>query len=142
MPQFTTSDKPLLSFVGTTLLKKFVEAVGDRCERLTQSERYQLATCMSTYCWAYSELDEEEEPETLQECYESSVSLAITANVQACLIMLKNEDPDNIAAILPAISAYARNEYVDELDSSEDGGHCIHEGELILISLSSYLSEG
>jgi hypothetical protein len=142
MPQFTTSDKPLLSFVETTLLKKFVEAVGDRCERLTQSERYQLASCISIFCWTFCEMDDDDELENLLEVYHSTIPVSATGNVVACLTLLKDEDSDNLSGILPAISAYAKNEYVDELDGAEDGGHCIHEGELILISLSSYLVEG
>jgi hypothetical protein len=133
MAQFTTSAKPILSHCETTLIRKFALAVGDRCERLTQSERYQLATCIATYCWAFTELEEDEDPETLMEVYHSTVSLEVTGNVQACLILLEHEDADNLSAILPAISEYAQNEYVQE----EDVDHEMHEGDLILSSLNS-----
>jgi hypothetical protein len=136
MAQFTTSAKPIQYYRESTLINKFAAAVGDRCERLTQSERYQLATCMSTYCHAYCELDEDEDLETLMEVYWSTVSTEMTGNVIACLWMLDGEEPDAIAAILPAISEYAQNEYVEE-----EVDHEMFGGDLVLSALTPSLRE-
>ena len=139
MTQFTSSAKPIQYFCETTLINKLARAVGDRLERLTQSERYQLLTCLSSWCHAYCELVEDEEPETLLEHYYSSVTLEYSGNVLACLALLEHEDVDNIAAMLPAIAEYARNEDVEVEDANgEEVEEEIHGAEVLLSSLNEF----
>jgi hypothetical protein len=140
MTQFHTTAKPIQYYKESPLINKFALAVGDRCERLTQSERYQLATCISQYCWAFCELDDEEDAENLTEIYWSTIQAVVTGNVVACLWILRDEKPDTLSAILPAITEYAQNEYVDELEGDEDA-HQMHEDELVLSALAPDLEE-
>ena len=139
MSHFTSSAKPIQYFCETTLINKFASAVGDRLERLTQSERYQLLTCLSSWCHSYCELVEDEESETLLGHYYSSVTLEYSGNVLACLCLLEHEDVDNIAAILPAIAEYARNEEVETEDANgEEIDEEIHGDEALLSSLNEF----
>ena len=122
MTQFTSSAKPIQHFCETQLINKLADAVGDRLERLEQIERQQLLMCLST--WVYSVhvhrlLDKDEDVETPLENYRSSIAYQGTKTVIACLIMLEDEQPDNIAAILPAIAEYANNKSMQKSDSQE-----------------------
>ena len=112
MTQFTSSAKVIQHFCSnqSDAIDRLAEAVGNRLEKLTQCERYQLATCLSMYLWYITELTEEEEVEdTLVGFYRNMIPLVATGNVQLCLFLLNGEDPDNLADILPAISEYANN---------------------------------
>jgi hypothetical protein len=137
MAQFTTSAKPIQYYRESTLINKFALAVGDRCERLTQSERYQLATVIGLFCHAYCELEEDDEMETLLEVYNRYIAVPFSGNVCACLFLFKDEDPGALAAILPAITEYAQNEYVEE-DTTDDGTQ-LYDGDLVLTPLVPHL---
>jgi hypothetical protein len=135
MAQFTTSAKPIQHYRESALINKFAHAVGDRCERLTQSERYQLITVLSLYCHACCELDDDDEADTPYECYYRYIDVPFSVNVVACLVLFEDEEPDAIASILPALTEYARNEYVD--DKAETAKTC--EGDPVLSGLSPFL---
>lgn len=141
MKPFTSSTKPLLSFAQTTILEKLVSACGDRLTELKQSEKYQLSTVISFYLWGLAEDMEETEPggypdgadEDLLAIAQKYLPFSVSGDVKAVLFILKDEDPDNLAAILPAITAYARE---DERLHPQDTDEQVHEGDRILDRLN------
>jgi len=137
MPPFTSSAKPIQYFVSiqSAGIDKLAKAVGDRLERLTQCERYQLSTCIAMYLWYLTELTEEEEvEETLMGSYDSMISLIATGNVLLCLSVLNAETPDTLADLLTAIAQYASNPSMEanELEEQES-----YQDELVLSKLKS-----
>ena len=139
MAQFTSSAKTIQYFCETTLINKFARAVGDRLERLTQCERYQLAHCLSAYLWAYMMTDEDETALNPPEAYDEHVSLCVNGNVRLCLILLKDEEPDNISAILPAIAEYANNESMQEEEEEEELERRTFDGDFVISGLRPML---
>ena len=142
MTQFTSSAKVIQHFCSnqSDAIDKLAAAVGNRLEKLTQCERYQLATCIGMYLWYVTELTEEEDVEdTLVSFYQTMMPLIATGNVQLCLFLLDGEDPDNLADILPAITEYARNHLMqieESFDQEEFNGDLIVSG---LVPMIGYL---
>ena len=118
MKPFTSSTKILLSFAETELTKKLVSACGDRLSELTQMEKYQLSTTISLYLWGLAEDIEnpndegysDGEDDTVLDIAQKYLPFGVSGNVKAALFILKNEDPDNLAAILSAVNEYAKED--------------------------------
>jgi hypothetical protein len=118
MTQFTSSTKPLLSFAETELIKKLVSACGDRLAELTQMEKYQLSAAITIHLWGCAEDIEQPNDEgyddgaddDLMTTAQTYLPFGVTGNVSAALFILKDEDPDNLASILPAIVSYAKED--------------------------------
>ena len=118
MPQLTSSTKPLLSFAETELTKKLVSACGDRLSELTQMEKYQLSAAITVYLWGLAEDIEQSNDEgyddgtddTLLDIAQIALSFEVTGNVKAALFILKDEDPNNLAAMLSAVNEYAKED--------------------------------
>ena len=118
MKPLSSSTKPLLSFAETELTKKLVSACGDRLSELTQMEKYQLSAAITVYLWGLAEDIEQANDEGYDDGSEDSLldiaqialSFEVTGNVKAALFILKNEDPDNLAAILSAVNEYAKED--------------------------------
>ena len=118
MKPFTSSTKILLSFAETELTKKLVSACGDRLAELSQSEKYQLSTTISLYLWGLAEDVENPNDEgypdgaddTVLDIAQKYLPFGVSGNVKACLFILKDEDPDNLATILSAVNEYAKED--------------------------------
>ena len=118
MSRLTSSTKPLLSFAETEITKKLVSACGDRLSELSQSEKYQLSTTISLYLWGLAEDVENPNDEgypdgkddTVLDIAQKYLPFGVSGNVKACLFILKNEDPDNLATILSAVNEYAKED--------------------------------
>lgn len=115
MKPFTSSTKPLLSFCETDGLKKLVAAAGDRLTGLSKTEKYQLSTVLSLILWTVAEDLESvviEVPENWQPLSFEAIAanLKVSGNVKLCLLYLTDESPDTLAAILPVINEYARED--------------------------------
>ena len=111
--QFSSSTKILLSFAETEITKKLVTVYGNRLEKLTQCEKYQLVTAIGLLMWSLAydiENGDDRESDNLMSSLAVLENVEVTGNVQACLVILKNEDPHNLASILSAISEYARED--------------------------------
>ena len=118
MTYFSSSTKPLLSFAETELTKKLVSACGDRLSELSQSEKYQLSTTISLYLWGLAEDIEnpndegypDGEDDTVMDIAQKYLPFGVSGNVKAALFILKNEDPNNLAAMLSAVNEYAKED--------------------------------
>ena len=118
MKPFASSTKPLLSFAETELTKKLVSACGDRLSELTQMEKYQLSAAITVYLWGLAEDIEQSNDEgyddgtddTLLDIAQIALSFEVTGNVKAALFILKDEDPNNLAAMLSAVNEYAKED--------------------------------
>ena len=118
MPQLTSSTKPLLSFAETELTKKLVSACGDRLSELSQMEKYQLSAAITVYLWGLAEDIEQANDEGYDDGSEDSLldiaqialSFEVTGNVKAALFILKDEDPNNLAAMLSAVNEYDKED--------------------------------
>ena len=118
MKPFTSSTKILLSFAETELTKKLVSACGDRLSELTQMEKYQLSAAITVYLWGLAEDIEQSNDEgyddgtddTLLDIAQIALSFEVTGNVKAALFILKDEDPNNLAAMLSAVNEYAKED--------------------------------
>lgn len=112
--EFSSSTKVLFAFAETEATKKLVNAYGDRLSELTQMEKYQLVTAIGLLMWslAYDIENNDDRPsDDLVSALEAlNEDIELTGNVQACLLILKDEDPDNLSAILSAICEYARED--------------------------------
>ena len=125
--------KPLRHFAEQSAgVKRVAVAAGYNLERLSQCERYQLATCLSTYLWYLTALEDEKTEETLMGTYDSLIDLVATGNVVLCLSILNDEPADTIAAILPAIAHYATKSSMENLGLA---GQASYRGELVLSKL-------
>ena len=118
MKPLSSSTKPLLSFAETELTKKLVSACGDRLSELTQMEKYQLSAAITVYLWGLAEDIEQSNDEgyddgtddTLLDIAQIALSFEVTGNVKAALFILKDEDPNNLAAMLSAVNEYAKED--------------------------------
>jgi len=128
------ASKPLRYFATQSAgVERLVIAAGLQLERLSQCERYQLATCLSTYLWYLTTLEEEEKTEeTLMGVYDSFIDIVATGNVVLCLSILNSEAADTIAFILPAIAHYATKSSMETLGLE---GQASYQGELVLSKL-------
>ena len=118
MTYLSSSTKPLLSFAETELTKKLVSACGDRLSELSQMEKYQLSAAITVYLWGLAEDIEQSNDEgyddgtddTLLDIAQIALSFEVTGNVKAALFILKDEDPNNLAAMLSAVNEYAKED--------------------------------
>ena len=123
MPQFTSTAKTLLFYVETKAVKRFGEVFGDKLEKLSQEEKYQLVTAIALMLWGCcdSGLDEDDDLDFSDLLLEEDKSDAcrvvddqlvpeVTGNVRTALILLQNEEPEILAQLLPAIAEYARDD--------------------------------
>ena len=118
----STSAKTLTYYIETPGICKLARACGDKLQRLTQEELYQLCTAIALMLWGcveptaevdpddeFADLFEAESEPDLINSVEELVTPDVTGNVKACLILLQNEDPETLAALLPAVAEYARD---------------------------------
>lgn len=126
--------KPLRYFAEQSIgVERLAISAGYHLERLSQCERYQLATCLGTYLWYLTALAEEEKTEeTLMGVYDSFVDIVASGNVVLCLSVLNSEAADTIASILPAVAHYASKSSMETLGLA---GQASYRGELVLSKL-------
>ena len=139
MPQFTSTAKPIQYYISaqSNAIDALAAAVGDRLEKLTQCERYQLLAVVGLFLWNLAETEDGEDVTvSLVSCYEVDCPYTVTGNVKICLKLLNGESPDTLSDALPAIAEYAKNFLVEP---SELGDQVIHEGEMILSGLARWI---
>ena len=129
MPQFKTSAKTLTYYVETKAVKRLGEVFGDKLEKLSQEEKYQLCTAIALMLWGCCDsgigegqvdddedidfgalMDEVESEPDLIRATDDQLIPDITGNVRAALILLQHEDPEILAQLLPAVAEYARDD--------------------------------
>ena len=139
MTQFTSSAKPIQYYISaqSNAIDALAAAVGDRLERLTQCERYQLLAVVSLFVWNLAETEDGENiTVSLVSCYEVDCPYTVTGNVKICLKLLNGESPDTLSDVLPSIAEYAKN-YL--MQPSELGDQESHEGEMVLSGLAHWI---
>ena len=122
MTQFTSFAKTITYYIETPGVCKLEQMCGSRLERLSQEELYQLCTAIALMLWGcveptaevdpddeFADLFESESEPDLINSVEELVTPDVTGNVKACLILLQHEDPEALAALLPAVAEYARD---------------------------------
>ena len=127
MTNFTTSAKVLSYYVETPGIRKLGEVFGDKLEKLSQEEKYQLCTAIALMLWGccdsgigegsdeyedleFSDLMTDESEPDLVRATDDQLIPAITGNVRAALILLQHEEPEILAQLLPAVAEYARDD--------------------------------
>ena len=118
MSQFKSSAKILTYYVETKATTRLGEVFGNRLEKLTQEEKYQLCTAIALMLWGCcdSGIGEGHDDNDI----ESGIDLIttqdvylvpeVTAHVMTALVILQNEEPEILAQLLPAIAEYARDD--------------------------------
>lgn len=112
---FSSSTKILLSFCETDATKKLVEIYGDRLTGLNRGEKYKLVSAISVYL-GLSHAPGESPSDAKRFASENLVTVAefmfsaLPNDVDCCLEILKDESIDSLAAILSAISEYAKED--------------------------------
>ena len=118
---FSSATKTLTYYVETPGIRKLEQMCGTRLDRLTQEELYQLCTAIALMLWGcveptevdpddeFADLFEADSSSDLVNSVEELVTPDVTGNVKACLILLQHEDPEALAALLPAVAEYARD---------------------------------
>ena len=123
MSQITTSAKTLTYYIETPGICKLARACGDKLQRLTQEELYQLCTAIGLMLWGCVEPSEEvvEEDDEFADLFDTQaepdlvnsleelVTPDVTGNVKACLILLQDETAESLSYLLPAVAEYARD---------------------------------
>ena len=114
MSQFTSSAKPVASYIDTPGIRKLEQACGGRLTELSQREKYQLIEAIGGYLSNMVADDENTELEpgetwTLID-YSKQCCPDIDNNVFAILFILKDEECEALAHLLPAIAEYARDD--------------------------------
>ena len=123
MTQFTSSAKTLTYYAPTEGPTRLGEVFGNRLEKLTQEEKYQLCTAIALMLWGCCEsmpdedddLDfsglvlEEDEADACRVVNDQLVP-EVTAHVMTALVILQNEPPEILAQLLPAVAEYARDD--------------------------------
>jgi hypothetical protein len=128
MLQLTTTSKPLTYYVETKAVRTLTQTFGDKLAKLSQEEKYQLCTAIALMLWGccdsgigegqgadddldFGELMDEVEAEPdLISVSENQLVPAVTANVMTALTILRFEDPEILAQLLPPIAEYARDD--------------------------------
>ena len=125
MSQFKSSAKTLTYYVETKATTRLGEVFGNRLEKLTQEEKYQLCTAIALLLWGccdsgigegsdedldFSDLMTDESEPGLVRVTDDQLVPAITDQVRAALVLLQNEPPEILAQLLPAIAEYARDD--------------------------------
>ena len=110
---FSSATKTLTYYIDTPGIRKLEQMCGSRLERLTQREEYQLAGVIAEYLAVMTDDPEnaaidEDEGWTLLNT-EWGTSIVTTNNVKTVLEILNDEDPEVLAALLPAVAEYARD---------------------------------
>ena len=111
---FTSATKTLTYYIDTPGTQRLVEACGSRLTEMTQREKYQLAGTIGEYLATMvkdpenGELDEDETWTLLDHISQNNHCL--TNNVKALLVILRDEKCESLAALLPAIAEYARDD--------------------------------
>ena len=108
-----TSTKPVTFFIDTPGIRKLEQAVGAKLTGLTQREKYQLIEAIGGYL---SNMVADDENTELGEGdvwtlidYSKQCCPDIDNNVFAILFILKDEECEALAHLLPAIAEYARD---------------------------------
>ena len=108
-----TSTKPVTFFIDTPGIRKLEQAVGAKLTGLTQREKYQLIEAIGGYLSNMvaddenAELGEDDEWTLID--YAKQCSPDLDNNVFAILFILKDEECEALAHLLPAIAEYARD---------------------------------
>ena len=125
MPQFTSSAKTLTYYVETKAITRLGEVFGNRLEKLTQEEKYQLCTAIALLLWGccdsgigegsdedldFSDLMTDESEPGLVRVTDDQLVPAITDQVREALVLLQNEEPEILAQLLPPVAEYARDD--------------------------------
>ena len=125
MAQFASSAKTLLFYVETKAVKRLGEVFGDKLDKLTQEEKYQLCTAIALMLWGccdsgigegsdedldFSDLVLEDDESDVCRVVDDQLVPAITGHVRAALVILQNEPPEILAQLLPAVAEYARDD--------------------------------
>ena len=125
MAQFTSSAKTLTYYVETKAITRLGEVFGNRLEKLTQEEKYQLCTAIALMLWGccdsvpdededddldFSDLVLEEDEDDACRVVNDQLVPEVTAHVMTALVILQNEPPEILAQLLPAVAEYARDD--------------------------------
>jgi hypothetical protein len=110
MKRFTSSTPILLSVEQTAGTEKFSKVFGDRLSELSRCEKYQLAAVIALILWEIAEDAESSVMGPQVVAVEAIEKLEVSPSVKLCVLILKDEFPETLAAILPAISAYAKED--------------------------------
>ena len=123
MPQFTSSAKTLTYYADTNAVQRLGEVFGNRLEKLTQEEKYQLCTAIALMLWGccdsgpdedddldFSDLVLEEDEADACRVVNDQLVPEVTAHVMTALVILQNEPPEILAQLLPAVAEYARDD--------------------------------
>ena len=123
MAQFASSAKTLTYYVETKAITRLGEVFGNRLEKLTQEEKFQLCTAIALMLWGccdsgpdeddgldFSDLVLEDDEADACRVVNDQLVPEVTGNVMAALIILQNEEPEILAQLLPAVAEYARDD--------------------------------
>ena len=123
MAQFASSAKTLTYYVETKAITRLGEVFGNRLEKLTQEEKYQLCTAIALMLWGccdsgpdeddgldFSDLVLEEDEADACRVVNDQLVPEVTAHVMTALVILQNEPPEILAQLLPAVAEYARDD--------------------------------
>jgi hypothetical protein len=103
-----TSTKTITFFADTTGIRKLESSFGGRLSGLSKAELYQLAAIVSSFLSVVCEGGGEIDDFSLVSFAHESVF--DTENVVvAALFILREEEPETLACLLPAITQYARD---------------------------------
>ena len=110
---FSSATKGITYYVETPGIRRLEQMCGSRLTELTQREKYQLAGVIAEWL---AVMTDDPENETIDEDEgwtllntEWGTSIVTTNNVKVVLEILNDEDPEALAALLPAIAEYARD---------------------------------
>ena len=133
MAQFTSSAKTLTYYVDNDTIHRLCQSFGNRLEKLTQEEKYQLCTAIALMLWGCCDsgdgqvddvpyqrrplvddefadlMDIESEPDLITTQNDQLVP-EVTAHVMTALVILQNLAPEILAQLLPAVAEYARDD--------------------------------
>ena len=110
MAQFTSSAKTLTYYADTNGIQRLGQAFGNRLEKLTQEEKYQLCTVIGAHLWTACGPGNEDDDDDLLQTGIDVFSGGVFSKVKDSLVILQHEDPEILAQLLPAIAEYARDD--------------------------------
>lgn len=119
MTQFSSSAKILTSHADTQGTQKLAASFGSRLENLNQEDKYQLISAVGVHLWGMCESATEVQElkgtsydDTLDLVQDADIALTFEVNedVKQALILLQNDTAETLAALLPAIAEYARDD--------------------------------
>jgi hypothetical protein len=118
MKNFTSSARPLTFYADSAAIRQLMEAFGDRLAGLIQEEKFQLSAAISVHLWQSCESSGDYflenfglgEFDDVVESQDALLGPDLSVNATWALVILRNESPEILAQLLPAIAQYAADD--------------------------------